>query len=347
VDIATTRLNNDHPQATELLRLAAFLGPDPVPTAWLETTRGRLATLTVDPDDFMWPQTALQLLSRAGLARVDHETFQIHRLTQAIVRDYTRKADTTAAENDVTTLLAATAPSEAVDPVSWPTWAALTSHLNARLHTAAQHPPLHQTLIRAARYLCVSGQARAGRDLAATLHPIWVTALGEEHPDTLGIAQYLGHATADLGEYDEARRIIKDTLERRRRTLGQDHPATLNSANDLATALDLLGEYEEARRLHEDTHEHRRRILGQDHPDTLNSANNLATTLARLRQVAAAEKLLRDAHARSRRTLGENHPQTQRLAENLAQVLTALGRPFEAQKLRPSGGKAGKRRKRR
>jgi tetratricopeptide (TPR) repeat protein len=472
VDIATTRLNNDHPQAAELLRLAAFLGPDPIPTAWLETTRGRLATLTVDPDDFMWPQTALQLLSRAGLARVDHETFQIHRLTQAIVRDYTRKADTTAAENDVTTLLAATAPSEAVDPVSWPTWAALTSHLNARLHTAAQHPPLHQTLIRAARYLCVSGQARAGRDLAATLHPIWVTALGEEHPDTLGIAQYLGHATADLGEYDEARRIIKDTLERRRRTLGQDHPATLNSANDLATALDLLGEYGEARRLHEDTLERRRRTLGQDHPNTLTSANNLATaldrlgeyeearrlhedtlerrrtlgqdhpntlttannlastldhlgeyeearrlhedtlertrrvlgqdhpntltsasnlaaasarlgkyeearrldedtlertrrvqgqdhpdtlttagnlatTLAKLRQFAAAEKLLRDAHARSRRVLGENHPETQRLAESLAQVLTTLGRPFEAQKLRASGGKAGKRRKRR
>ncbi|MGW7355739.1 FxSxx-COOH system tetratricopeptide repeat protein [Streptomyces sp. NPDC054802] len=473
VDIATTRLNNDHPQAAELLRLAAFLGPDPIPTGWLETTRGRLATLTVDPDDFMWPQTALQLLSRSGLARVDHETFQIHRLTQAIVRDHTGEADTTAAEDDVTTLLAAIAPSEAVDPVSWPTWTALTSHLNARLHTAAQHPPLHQTLIRAARYLCVSGQARAGRDLAAALHPIWVTALGEEHPDALGIAQYLGHATADLGEYDEARRIIEDTLERRRRTLGQDHPDTLNSANDLASALDRLGEYEEARRiiedtlerrrrtlgqdhpdtlnsannfanaldslgeyeearriiedtlerrrrvlgqdhpdtltsagvlantldslgeyeearriiedtlercrrvlgqdhpdtltsannfanalarlgeyeearrLHEDTLEHRRRVLGQDHPDTLSSANNLASTLAHLRQFAAAEKLLRDAHARSRRTLGENHPTTQRLAENLAQVLTALGRPFEAQKLRASGGKAGKRRKRR
>ncbi|ALU95016.1 hypothetical protein WQO_17785 [Streptomyces globisporus C-1027] len=56
VDIATARLSNAHPQATELLRLAAFLGPDPIPTAWLETTVGRPATLTVDPNDFMWPR---------------------------------------------------------------------------------------------------------------------------------------------------------------------------------------------------------------------------------------------------------------------------------------------------
>lgn len=234
-----------------------------------------------------------------------------------------------------------------MDPVGWPTWAALTSHLTAGLHTAAQHPPLHAILIRAARYLCVSGQSRAARDLTAALHRLWITALGEDHPDTLGIAQYLGHATTDLGTDAAARHIIEDTLERRRRVLGPDHPETLNSASNLATTLDSLGEYEQARRLHEDTIKHRRRILGPDHPDTLTSANNLATTLANLRQFRAAEQILGDARARSRRVLGENHPDTQRLTENLAQVLTALGRPFEAHRLRVTGGKKGQRRKRR
>ncbi|MFI8290288.1 FxSxx-COOH system tetratricopeptide repeat protein [Streptomyces sp. NPDC085614] len=333
VVIATTDLAESHPQAAELLRLAAFLGPDPIPTAWLETGRDRLATLTVDPDDIMWPQSAFQPLARSGLTHVDHETFQIHRLTQAIVRNHTGEAEATAAEVDVATLLAAVAPSDAVDPVFWPTWAALTSHLTTRLHTAAQHPPLHQVLIRAVHYLCVSGQARAGRDLAATLHPIWVTTLGEDHPDTLGIAQYLGHATADLGRNAEARRIIEDTLERRRRTLGQDHPDTLQSANDLSATLDRLGEYEEARRMDEDTLERRRRVLGEDHPDTLTSASNLSNTLDHLGEYEEARRMDEDTLERRRRVLGDDHPDTLQSANNLAGALDRVGRYKEAHRL--------------
>ncbi|MFE1228903.1 FxSxx-COOH system tetratricopeptide repeat protein [Streptomyces sp. NPDC058745] len=333
VVIATAGLAEAHPQAAELLRLAAFLGPDPIPTAWLETGRDRLATLTLDPDDFMWPQTALQHLARSGLARVDHETFQIHRLTQAIVRDHTGEADRTAAEDDVTNLLAAVAPSDALDPVFWPTWAALTSHLTARLHASTRHSSLHQTLIRAVRYLCVSGQARAGRDMAATLHPIWVTTLGEEHPDSLGVAQYLGHATADLGRNAEARRIIEDTLERRRRTLGEDHPDTLQSANDLSATLDRLAEYEDARRMDEDTLERRRRVLGEDHPDTLTSANNLASTLSRLGEYEEARRMDEDTLERRRRILGEDHPETLISAGNFASHLSRLGEYEEARRM--------------
>ncbi|MFF8945989.1 FxSxx-COOH system tetratricopeptide repeat protein [Streptomyces sp. NPDC014864] len=333
VDIATVRLVADHPQAAELLRLAAFLGPDPVPTAWLETSRDRLATLTIDPDDFMWPQTALQPLARSGLAGVDHETFQIHRLTQAIVRDHTSEADATAAEDDVTTLLTAVTPNDTNAPAAWPTWAALTSHLTARLDAAAQHPPLHQTLIRAARYLCVSGQARAGRDLASTLHPTWVTTLGEDHPDTLGIAQYLGHATADLGEYAEACRIIEDTLERRRRVLGENHADTLQSASDLAATLGRLGEYAEARRMGEDTLERRRRVLGENHADTLQSATNLATTLGHLGEEEEARRMGEDTLERRCRVLGENHPETLQSASNLSATLDRLGEYAEARRM--------------
>ncbi|MEU0041000.1 FxSxx-COOH system tetratricopeptide repeat protein, partial [Streptomyces sp. NPDC006333] len=306
VDIATARLADKHPQAAELLRLAAFLGPDPIPTAWLETSRDQLATLAVDPDDFMWPQTALQPLARFGLANVDHETFQIHRLTQAIVRDHTSEADTTAAENDVTILLTTIAPTDTDAPATWSTWASLTSHLTTRLHANAQHPPLHQTLISTVSYLCVSGQARAGRDLATTLRPLWAADLGEDHPDALSITYALATTLAHLGDYGEARRLHEDTLERRRRIMGDDHPDTLQSANNLASTLNSLGEYEQARRLHEDTLERRRRIMGDDHPDTLQSANNLAGTLDHLGEYEQARRLHEDTLERRRRIMGDD-----------------------------------------
>ncbi|MFF2126384.1 FxSxx-COOH system tetratricopeptide repeat protein, partial [Streptomyces olivochromogenes] len=324
VDIAAARLAADHPDAAALLRLAAFLGPDPVPTIWLEAVRDRLATHAVAPDDILWPQTALQPLNRYGLARVDHETFQIHRLTQAILRDHIAAADTTATENDVSTLLAAVNPGDPDTPATWPQWAALTSHLTARQHTAAHQPPLRQAFISAARYLLRSGQARVTRDMTTALRSIWTATLGEDHPDTLAIAQYLSHATGDLGEHMQARHTAEDTLERRRRVLGEDHPDTLASANDLAVALNYLGKHAEARSMQEDTLERRRRVLGEDHPDTLTSANNVAGALNNLKKFTAARNMQEDTLERQRRVLGEDHPDTLRSANNLAGTLNNL-----------------------
>ncbi|MFE3264333.1 FxSxx-COOH system tetratricopeptide repeat protein, partial [Streptomyces sp. NPDC059215] len=333
VDIATARLADEHPQAAELLRLAAFLGPDPIPPAWLETSRDQLATLAIGPDDFMWPQTALQPLARFGLANVDHETFQIHRLTQAIVRDHTSETDTIAAENDVTTVLTIIAPTDTNAPATWSTWASLTSHLTARQHAITPHPSLHQTLISTVDYLCESGQARAGRDLATTLRPLWTADLGEDHPDALSITYALATSLAHLGEYEQARRLHADTLERRRRILGDDHPHTLQSANNLASTRDHLGEYEQAHRLHVDTLERRRRTLGDDHPHTLQSANNLASTLTRLGEYEQARRMDEDTLERRRRILGDDHPDTLRSAGNLSGALDLLGEYEQARRM--------------
>jgi hypothetical protein len=66
------------------------------------------------------------------------------------------------------------------------------------------------------------------------LHQAWSADLRPDHPDVLTCAQHLGHATASLGDYAEARSTIEDTFARRRRVLGEDHPDTLVSADNLA-----------------------------------------------------------------------------------------------------------------
>jgi hypothetical protein len=45
-----------------------------------------------------------------------------------------------------------------------------------------------------------------------------------------------------LGEYEAARELDEDTLERRRRTLGEEHSNTLESRQNLAQDQRLLGE---------------------------------------------------------------------------------------------------------
>ncbi|MES9521757.1 FxSxx-COOH system tetratricopeptide repeat protein [Streptomyces capoamus] len=337
VNIAVTRLMDDgHPDAAALLRLGAFLGPEPIPTAWLETARPRLTTVPGDPDDPMWLRNALQPLGRFGLARTDFDTFQIHRLTQAILRTQTSPDQVPAIRDDVTAVLAAVDPGDPQSPADWPAWASLTGHLTAPHVTTAiaNRPALRPVLTKAAHFLIRSGLPRAARDLSAALHEAWSTDMGPDHPDTLTCAQFLGHATAGLGDYAKGQLVIEDTLVRRRRVLGEDHPDTLQSANDAFTNLSNLGEYAEARRMAEDTLVRRRRVLGEDHPDTLSSAGNLATILSGLGEYAEARRMAEDTLVRRRRVLGEDHPDTLASANNLASALHTLGEYAEARRMK-------------
>ncbi|MFJ7898802.1 FxSxx-COOH system tetratricopeptide repeat protein [Streptomyces anthocyanicus] len=336
VGIAVTRLADDgHAEAVALLRLGAFLGPEPIPTAWLETARPRLATIPGDPDDPMWLRNALQPLGRFGLARTDYDAFQIHRLTQAILRTQTGPDPVVAIRDDVTAVLAAVDPGDPRSPADWPAWASLTAHLTApHVTTALAHQAaLRATFSKAAHFLICSGLPRAAHDLSAALHQAWSTDLGPDHPDTLTCAQFLGHATVDLGDYAKGRLIIEDTLVRRRRVLGEDHPDTLRSANDTSTNLSLLGERVEARRMHEDVLARRRRVLGEDHPDTLTSAGNLATILNKSGEYVEARRMQEDVLARRRRVLGEDHPDTLTSAHNLAGLLNSLEEHAEARRM--------------
>jgi Tetratricopeptide repeat len=64
--------------------------------------------------------------------------------------------------------------------------------------------------------------------------------LGDEHPDTLDSAGSLSSTLYELGRYEPAHQLAKDTLTRCRRVLGEDHPHTLRSA----TTLRELGQYQ-------------------------------------------------------------------------------------------------------
>jgi hypothetical protein len=330
VTIATERLDAGHPEATAVLRLAAFLGPEPVPTSWLVAARASLTTVPGDPDDFRWPQNALNPLARYGLAVVGPDAFQVHRLTQAVVRNKTGGADASALQDDVAALLAAVDPGDVELPESWPRWGALTPHLTATLSAMNDRAELRPTLLKAARYLVRSAQPQAARSLAATLHEMWAASLGEDHPDTLRAAHMVTWALDGLGAHAEVLPLVEDLLERRRRVLGEDHPDTLSSGHDLAVTLGNLRKFDDAYTQHEEVLERRRRTLGEDDPDTLFAAYALGIALNDLGRNEEGHTALTDVLARQRRVLGDNHPHSLRSGHALGVVLGSLGRREEA-----------------
>jgi TIR domain/Tetratricopeptide repeat/NB-ARC domain len=317
--LTADRLARDDPAAAELASMCAFLAPEPIPEDLLTGAAvelpGDLAARAADP--LAWRQT-LARLTRQALARIDQRGLQMHRLTQAILRDRLTPGQAAAARARAEAILAASNPGDPADPVTWPRWAQLMPHLLAADLAATDNPRLRWLACDACWYLLSRGDTRSAHDLASPAYQQWRDRLGGDDPYTLAIVHSLARALRDMGRYAAARDLDEDNLARQRRLRGEDHPNTLTSANQLANDLYQLDEVQAARDLYQDTLDRRRRVLGEDHPDTLTAASNLAVSLNQLGDVQAARDLHQDTLDRRRRVLGQDHPDTLTAASNLA-----------------------------
>ena len=328
------RLARQDPAAATLASVCAFLAPEPIPeslfTAAVSVLPGELAARAADP--LAWRQTLAQM-TRQSLARIDHRGLQMHRLTQAILRERLTPAQAAATRKYAEAMLAASNPGDIPNPVTWPRWARLMPHVLAADLAATDSPALRELAGHACWYLIERGDVRTAHELANGLRQQWRDRLGEDHEHTLTAAHYLAWTLLDMGRYAESRDLNRDTLTHRRRVLGEDHPDTLYSAHNLAISLRELGEVQAARDLNQDTLDRHRRILGQDHLSTLRSATILAHDLRALGEVEAARELNRDTLDRRCRILGQDHPDTLNSAHNLATDLRALGEVQAAREL--------------
>jgi tetratricopeptide (TPR) repeat protein len=161
----------------------------------------------------------------------------------------------------------------------------------------------------------IAGLPEEGRKALAA-----VPALDQEFREAYGKASYA-----------DAERLVRQTLEVRRRRLGEAHPDTAKSYNNLAAVLYWQGELAEAEAMHRRALTVRLQALGEGHPDTANSYNNLAPVLRDQGKLAEAEAMSRKALAILLQELGKAHPSTANSYNNLAVVLRDQGRLPEAE----------------
>ncbi|MFI7599171.1 FxSxx-COOH system tetratricopeptide repeat protein [Actinoplanes sp. NPDC049681] len=321
--------------AVQLAYLCAQLAPEPIPLTWWRTAPAGLlpAPLAqVAASALAW-RRSLGRLAEVGLAHIDGHSVQLHRLTQAVLRDQRntkqRHHDRACAEQ----LVAAAEPDDdGSDPNSWQAWAALVPHLLA-LDPPTAGPELRSTACNGLWYLLMRGEHHTLLPLAEAWHEHWQDILGPNDHHVLWAVNQLALAHRGFGNYRKARTLDEENLRRKRRAYGDDDANTLASASNLAANLGDLGEHEEARALNEDTLTRYRRVLGDDHPDTLCTASNLAIDLSRLGEHEQARALNEDTLTRYRRVLGDEHPDTLRTAANLAANLSDLGEHQRARAL--------------
>lgn len=272
--------------AADLLRLLAFLGPEPLPLGLLLAGARTLAAAprrnpdpaatemigspSADPAAAGQAVTALRrsglLIAAAGgreavpppvrtavRTRLDAQQAAFWRQAGAAVTDAALPADPQA-------------------PASWPSYAALAPHA----HTVLD--PTGDGMERLARYLGYSGQYQAARDTsrqiadALTAHESY----GAEHPRTLAARCQSARWTGMAGQAPEARDQLTALLPTTECVLGHDHPDTLAARRELARwtgeAADAAGARAQCAALWPAVE----RVLGADHLDALALRSELA-----------------------------------------------------------------------
>lgn len=277
--LSVARLRQVLPEAQELLRCCAFFGPDPIPRdvfrRGAQTSGTRISELLANP---ILLASAIRELGRFALIKIDGQTLSVHRLIQALIRDDLDVTEQSNYRHDVHAILASGTPKNPSDGARWPVFAALVSHVSApATDLAGCQISAHRTFaLSIVRYLYLTGDLAACRELAERFIGQWVADSGIRDRNVLDAQRHLGNVLRQLGRYPDAYAINKDTLAIAEDTLGARDGLTLSLRNTLGADMRALGEFAAARALDERTRELHAEVFGPTDPHTLRVMNNLA-----------------------------------------------------------------------
>ncbi len=279
--ISMAELRRKSPQALELLRCCAFLGPEPIPREAFklgpEESQTGVGALIADPIKL---STATSWLGRFALVRLDGPFLTVHRLIQALLRDELSEEDQGRYRQDAHAMLAAGAPGNPADVTTWRKYTDLVAHVGSSATDLAHcQVPAHRAFaLDVVRYLFVSGDFASCRLFAERFAEQWTkdSKSGPDDPYVLDARRHLGNALRESGEAAEAYRIIQETLSSAERVLDARNPLTLHLRNSFGADLRARGDFAAALELDEETRALHDEEFGPGDPQTLRVMNNLA-----------------------------------------------------------------------
>jgi tetratricopeptide (TPR) repeat protein len=149
----------------------------------------------------------------------------------------------------------------------------------------ARHGDDHHLTIQVARKRAAVHLARGEhRQLVAALEPLHARAvrvLGVDHPDSLGIANYLATGWYRQGRLDEAEQLLRATMSDQERRLGPDHAQSMMLLSTLGGVLEARGDLAGAEPFYREAMTRFARVRGASGNDTLVNAIHLARVVSR------------------------------------------------------------------
>jgi tetratricopeptide (TPR) repeat protein len=346
------------PAARALLRLAAWLAPEPIPLGLFERHGDRLAEAAAlmtdempasDPTpvaplaapnvglDF---REALGELARYSMADRDADAFEVHRLVQEAVRlgiaPDRRRAWLECCLGLVNNDCKEDPPAN--DVRSWPWWNPMASHVKViadRADAAKIAEPTAWLMNNLGIYLDAKALYVEAEPLFRRALAIREKSYGPDHPAVAVPLNNLAMLLKNTNRLAEAEPLFRRALAINEKSFGPDHPKVATDLNNLASLFIDTNRLAKAEPLFRRALAIDEKCYGPDHPEVATDLNNLAMLLQATNRLAEAEPLCRRACRIRLDSLGADHPDTRTGMKNYARLLEKLGRPWPPDLPRP------------
>jgi hypothetical protein len=270
--LSVATLEQQLPEARELLRCCAFFGPEPIPTDLFRqggrATGTALGAMIADP---ILLSRAVRELGRFALVTLDGRSILVHRLIQALLRDELDAGQQAEYRRAVHLILAAAAPKNPDDAKAWPRYRDMLPHVTAQsteLDRSTERA-VRELALNTMRYLYQSGDYSSCLDLTERFIEQWTRDSKADSPDVLQAQRHLGNTLRLLGRYPDSFRLTEVTLAKAEK--GSDLSLVLR--NSFGADLRARGDFRSAREFDDETRNLLERTYGAEygteHPLTL------------------------------------------------------------------------------
>ncbi|HSK79602.1 MAG TPA: tetratricopeptide repeat protein [Thermoanaerobaculia bacterium] len=329
--------------AKSILRLSAYLAPDPIPVEMFEEGEkilkeadARLCAQTGEEIESTTVDEALADLAAYSMASFSNGMFTVHRMVQEVLRTRVPKERRRDWIELSLRLVNDFSPPDPGNVRSWPVWDVLRPHVAEVVGQADQvriSDPTARLMNHLGQLLSAKGLYPEAEPLMRRALTIHQETLGEEHPNLAIHFNNLAQLLQDTNRLAEAEPLMHRALAIDQSAFGENHPKVAIRLNNLASLLQATNRLAEAEPLMRRALDIDQNAFGENHPDVATDLNNLASLLQATNRLSEAEPLMRRALDIDQNAFGENHPNVARDLNNLAQLLQATNRLSEAEPL--------------
>ncbi|ADP80951.1 FxSxx-COOH system tetratricopeptide repeat protein [Pseudofrankia inefficax] len=314
--LALDRIEQSSPSACRIAQLVAFLAPLPIRRKFLFDGLAALSMPEFDAVPLRPVEMARAVgdLNRYGLTRVGpgDDTILMQTLVQPVVVNRMPPGERDLVRGAARALLAVGDPGTPDDPAAWPLYAELYPHLLATDAADSGDPRVRETLVNEVIYLFRWGDHERSLELATQVHETWEQTIGEEAPEMVRLAGWLGRLHHANGHYDEAARINSRALELCARVHGDAHPETLLAMGNRVADLVAAGDFHGCLELADERSRRATEALGPRDPATLVAAHDVGAALRLVGRYDEARRADQETWSLRAAVLGENNLDTLR-----------------------------------
>jgi tetratricopeptide (TPR) repeat protein len=335
--------NQLSPKAAAILRLTAFLAPEPIPEAMFEEgevivdeATGALQEETGRPPVEQTVRDAFAELAGYSMVTRSAGNFTVHGVVQGVIRTRIPEEHRQGWIERSLRLVDDYSLLDSADVRTWPVWDLLRPHA-ARIVEEADgagiSDPTDRLMNRLAVLLLNKSLYAQAEPLMRRALQIGEDTLGPQHPVVAVHLNNLAQLLKDTNRLEEAEPLIRRSLQIDEASFGTQHPKVAIRLNNLAQLLKATNRLEEAEPLMRQALQIDEASFGTQHPNVATDLNNLALLLKATNRLAEAEPLMWRALQIDEASFGTQHPNVATDLNNLALLLQATNRLAEAESL--------------